>query len=186
MTHPIFIFQERKPARRPAIFIFSRMRARQASRHFYFFKNASLPGVPSFLFFQERKPARRPAIFIFSRTRARQASRHFYFFKNASPPGVPPFLFFQERKPARRPAGFEIRSKGACLSFLVGDYKSPGTPSGFLAFRVSAFQRFSKKEACPPPAPVPGDSIACPQQSAAFIYHFLFLYPLPAFSDNNP
>ena len=63
MTHPIFIFQERKPARRPAIFIFSRMRARQASRHFYFFKNASLPGVPPFLFFQERKPARRPAGF---------------------------------------------------------------------------------------------------------------------------
>ena len=93
---------------------------------FLFFKNASPPGVPPFLFFQERKPARRPVIFIFSGTRARQASRHFYFFRNASPPGVPPDLKSGVKKCPNllMLCGFEIRSKGACLSFLVGDYKS--------------------------------------------------------------
>ena len=33
--------------------------------------------------------------------------------------GVPPDVK-QERKPARRPAGFEIRSKGECISFCWG------------------------------------------------------------------
>ena len=50
------------------------------------------------------------------------------------PLGVPPDLQSGVKKCPNlfRLCGFAIRSKGVCFFLLLGDYKSPGTPSGLM------------------------------------------------------